>query len=469
LHSTSFNTKERAKAFLSRKKSDTAKRQTEIPFGKVMFKAAAACQVICLLGSASAFNVRLIHRRDLGSAPFTPPSIPARDCETKLHLLNFFGRKKAEPEDSGFTVADVEDVVTGAKPISAASGILIEQADIVVVGGGVSGLTAAITAAEAAKKNKSDYKVILVEAGPEVGGRVLSEETEDGFVLDKGFAVFIEEYPEAKKLLDYDALKLKPFLPGALIKLKSRNKLARLSDPLREPGDTINALLAPVGSFSDKVNILPLIFNVRTKSIEKLFEERETDTETALIERWGFSDDIINKFFKPFLEGIYLTPLSKQSSRMFSFVFKMFSEGAATLPEGGIGAVATQLEEKAKKLGVEIRTSMPVTRIGSGKGNHFVVECAGKSQRFQSPSVVMATDGQIAQSLLSASLGFCIALALCLKLLERGAEFDEFFFREMVVIFRFDFQNRSDIIQAERITSTSEQKVNSIRVAIIVN
>jgi hypothetical protein len=39
----------------------------------------------------------------------------------------------------------------------------------------------------------------------------------------------------------------------------------------------------------------------------------------------------------------------------------------------------------------------------------------------------------------------------------------------MVVIFRFDFQNRSDIIQAERITSTSEQKVNSIRVAIIVN
>jgi phytoene dehydrogenase-like protein len=102
------------------------------------------------------------------------------------------------------------------------------------------------------------------------------------------------------------------------------------------------------------VNILPLIFNVRTKSIEKLFEERETDTETALIERWGFSDDIINKFFKPFLEGIYLTPLSKQSSRMFSFVFKMFSEGAATLPEGGIGAVATQLEEKAKKLGVEI-------------------------------------------------------------------------------------------------------------------
>ena len=208
-------------------------------------------------------------------------------------------------------------------------------------------------------------------------------------------------------MLDYESLRLKPFLPGALVKLKSRNKLARVSDPLREPGDTINALLSPIGSFGDKLNLLPLVLNVRTKSIEELFEEKETDTETALIQRWGFSDDFISTFFKPFLEGIYLTDLSKQSSRMFSFVFKMFSEGSATLPEGGMGAVSAQLVDRAKKAGVEIRTSYHVTRItSSSKGDSCVVECAGKKQRFIAPSVVVATDGQIAQRLLSTVEGF---------------------------------------------------------------
>ena len=71
------------------------------------------------------------------------------------------------------------------------------DADIIVVGGGVSGLTAAITAAAEASKKK----IILVEATPELGGRVQSESTSDGFILDKGFAVFIEQYPQAQKLL----------------------------------------------------------------------------------------------------------------------------------------------------------------------------------------------------------------------------------------------------------------------------
>jgi phytoene dehydrogenase-like protein len=367
------------------------------------FRVAVLCQVVCLLSYATAFNVGPNQARKNFGSPV------ARVGETKLHLLSFFGSKSkavAEPEESSFTDTKVEDVVTGAKPIPLASSIPIIEADVVVVGGGVSGLTAAITAAEAAKKMKADSKVILVEASSELGGRVLSEKTDDGFVLDRGFAVFIEKYPEANKLLDYDALKLKPFLPGALIKLKSRNKLARVADPLRQPSETINALLAPIGSLGDKVNVLPLILNVRTKSIEELFEENETDTETALIQRWGFSDAFISKFFKPFVEGIYLVDLSKQSSRMFSFIFKMFSEGSATLPEGGMGAVSAQLVEKAKKTGVEIRTELPVTRIATFKDDGFIVECAGKKQRFKAPSVVLATDGQIAQRMLSAVEGF---------------------------------------------------------------
>lgn len=42
-------------------------------------------------------------------------------------------------------------------------------------------------------------------------------------------------------------------------------------------------------------------------------------------------------------QGIFLSPLEEQSSRMFEFVFKMFSVGSASLPEGGMGEVPLQI------------------------------------------------------------------------------------------------------------------------------
>jgi phytoene dehydrogenase-like protein len=285
-----------------------------------------------------------------------------------------------------------------------------ESADIVIIGGGVSGLAAAITAAEAMQENQQKKNIILLEANKKLGGRVTSEKTDDGFVLDEGFAVFIEEYPEVKKILDYDALELKQFLPGAKVKLKGRKDLARVADPLRNPGDIVDSVLSPIGSLLDKVKVLPLVLNVRLSSVEDIFNEKETDTESALIERWGFSDDFISTFLKPFLEGIYLSPLSQQSSRMFSFVFKMFSDGSAALPKGGMIAVTDQLVKKAESLGVQIITEMPVTRVlmSGGKDNdNIIVECKGDTQRcFETSSVVVATDGRIAKKIIGNVKGF---------------------------------------------------------------
>lgn len=48
------------------------------------------------------------------------------------------------------------------------------------------------------------------------------------------------------------------------------------------------------------------------------------------------------------LQGIYLAPLSEQSSRMFEFVFKMFAERGISLPKAGIGAVSDQLASQLK-------------------------------------------------------------------------------------------------------------------------
>ena len=282
----------------------------------------------------------------------------------------------------------------------------VESADIVIVGGGISGLAAAITAAEAIKEKGEEKNIVLLEANSKCGGRVSSETTEDGFVLDEGFAVFIEEYPAVKKLLDYDALELKKFLPGAFVKIEGRDALARVADPLRNPEDIFDSVLSPIGSLVDKVKVLPLVLNVRLSSIESIFKEPETDTLSALVERWGFSDSFINTFLKPFLEGIYLTPLPEQSSRMFSFVFKMFSDGSATLPKGGMVAVTNQLVAKAESLGVKILTETPVTKV-TPQNDDFILECTADSGKtFTTSSVVVATDGQIAKKIISNVQGF---------------------------------------------------------------
>lgn len=172
---------------------------------------------------------------------------------------------------------------------------LIAEVDLVVIGAGVSGLTAALTAAESSKKIK---KSVVLEASDKVGGRVTSDKTSDGYILDRGFAVFIEEYPTAKQVLNLTELELKPFLPGALVKIPKKNfrigfdEFERVADPLRQPLDIFTALFADVGTISDKFRVLSLIAHVNFNTVEELFKEPETDTLTCLNEKYGFSDKV---------------------------------------------------------------------------------------------------------------------------------------------------------------------------------
>lgn len=83
--------------------------------------------------------------------------------------------------------------------------------DVVVVGGGVAGLAAARTLSQAG------LAVQLHEASDDVGGRVRTDVV-DGFFLDRGFQIFLTSYPEARAVLDYDALDLQPFYAGASVR-----------------------------------------------------------------------------------------------------------------------------------------------------------------------------------------------------------------------------------------------------------
>lgn len=207
------------------------------------------------------------------------------------------------------------------------------QDPVVVIGAGVSGLTCA------KELHAGGVECVVFEAADGVGGRVRTDEV-DGFLLDRGFQVLLTAYPEAARQLDYHTLDLKPFEPGSLI--RTAGGLHCLADPWRSPGQALNTVFAPIGGFADKLRIGRLRWASGRGSIESIFEGPDRTT-LAELRRLGFSADMVDKFLRPFLGGVFLDRELQTSSRLLYFLFRMFSNGDTVLPAGGMGMISDQL------------------------------------------------------------------------------------------------------------------------------
>jgi protoporphyrinogen oxidase len=249
-----------------------------------------------------------------------------------------------------------------------------QNTDVLIIGAGLAGLTAAKVLKTAGKS------VRILEATDAVGGRVKTDEV-DGFLLDRGFQVLLTAYPETKRFLDYKALDLRRFDPGALI--LNKNGTMSIGDPIRQPRSLISTLLSPAGTIADKLRMLGLKMKLARKSIGEIFAEKEVTTLTYL-KKFGFSGRIISQFFQPFMTGIFLENKLSTSSRMFEFVFKMFSEGDTAIPAKGMGMIPLQL---AKDLSpTEIVFNESVTLIESNQ----VTTSSGSV--FTAKYILIATD-----------------------------------------------------------------------------
>lgn len=205
--------------------------------------------------------------------------------------------------------------------------------DVLVIGAGLAGLACARRLVEAGRE------VVVLEAGDAVGGRVRTDEV-DGFLLDRGFQVLLPAYPEAQRCLDYEALDLRPFVPGALV--FRGGQLHRVADPRRRPSMVFSTLAAPIGSWSDKWRILGLTRRASAGSLEDVFRRDELPICSRL-EAEGFSAEIQQTFFRPFLGGVFLDPKLETSSRLLEFVWRMFAARAPAVPAQGMQRIPEQL------------------------------------------------------------------------------------------------------------------------------
>lgn len=230
---------------------------------------------------------------------------------------------------------------------------------VVIVGGGVSGL---VTAIELQKKS---IPFILVEKSNRLGGRIATD-YENGYQFDRGFQVFQTAYPEAKRYLDYEKLKLKSFKPGA--RVFSENIWNTISDPFRDFGAFFETIFSGIGNVKDKWLTLKLRTESKALPTEILFSKPQSST-SAFIKEYGFSNEFIKLFFQPFFAGIFLDDDLETSSDAFRFIFKMFTEGEAAIPSKGMSEIINQLASQINPNSLKLSTA-----VKSIQSNEIILE-----------------------------------------------------------------------------------------------
>jgi protoporphyrinogen oxidase len=225
---------------------------------------------------------------------------------------------------------------------------------------------------------------LLFEQDEKVGGRVQTDEF-DGYRLDRGFQVLLTAYPEARKFLDYEKLELRKCYPGSRVWYK--DKFHQVSDPFRHPLDGVCSVFNPIGSFWDKVKVGMLRLGLlSTRAME------DTLSTTEALAELGYSEAMIDRFWKPFMRGVFLENELSTSVRKFEETFSLFAKGDTVLPRLGICEIPKQMAKRLPEDSIFLKQE--VKKVGECS----LVTSDGKE--WQGRAVVLATEEPVANRLL---------------------------------------------------------------------
>ena len=261
---------------------------------------------------------------------------------------------------------------------SNASETASKKSPVLIVGAGMSGLTCAVTL------HRAGIPFHLFDGENKVGGRVRTDEV-DGYRLDRGFQVLLTAYPEAQRFLDYKKLDLQPCYAGSMVWFD--NRFHRVADPFRHPIDGMKSLLSPIGTLGDKLRVGMMRMGI-------LSSQSVPDNSSTLnaLRKMGFGDSMINRFWKPFMRGVFLENELSTTIRKFEETFRYFSKGDTALPQKGIGEIPNQLARHLPSDRIHLETK--ITKVDTAAVH------SGDGRTWQGKSVVLATENYHANQLL---------------------------------------------------------------------
>lgn len=256
------------------------------------------------------------------------------------------------------------------------------RADVIIIGGGLAGLCCA------RELHRAGVSFVILEGSDDVGGRVRTDRV-DGFLLDRGFQVLLTAYPEAQHVLNYDALQLHSFYPGALVRYDGQWQ--RLADFGRKPMHAVRALFSGFVELGDALRMARLSARVhRTADPEELWNQPEQPT-AGLLEDLGFTEELRERFLRPWFGGVFLDRSLMTSSRMFEYTFRMFSDGDVVLPADGMGAIPRQIAAELPPASIRLHA-----RVRTIREQTVVLE---SGEKFEGETIVIAVDGNEAARL----------------------------------------------------------------------
>ncbi|MDQ8701397.1 FAD-dependent oxidoreductase [Streptomyces sp. LHD-70] len=232
-----------------------------------------------------------------------------------------------------------------------------EQADVVIVGAGLAGLSAALQLTEAG------VSTAVLEAAPAVGGR-MSTERIDGFRLDRIGRLLSTADPELRRIPALDTLALRTFAPGVLVHsggrlhrtweagsalsaalsgrrsargargaLSAARALAgtpRAPLPALRPQRARPALSGPL----DHARLGAALTRLAATPVDRLLTRPELSTAQALSTR-GLPTRTVDGFLRPLLAALLCDPDLETSSRCADLALRGFARGRLGVPAGG--------------------------------------------------------------------------------------------------------------------------------------
>ena len=255
------------------------------------------------------------------------------------------------------------------------------DADVVIVGAGLAGLSAAV------HLQRAGVATMVCEAAEDVGGRVRTDRR-DGFLLDRGFQVLLPAYPELRRQADLSVLKPRPFMRGVLTTTATARRW------LAAPWHGEQALAGAAGFLlghprdSAAMAALSLRDMLAAGSVIRAADPASTTMEDL---QRRFSPAVIAEVFRPFLAGVFLDPSLGTPARLFHLIWRCFLRGGGALPEGGMQMLPRQLADRLPA--GTVRTGTQITEVTGGG----VRTEAGEHVR--ATAVVIATDGASAATL----------------------------------------------------------------------
>jgi oxygen-dependent protoporphyrinogen oxidase len=182
-----------------------------------------------------------------------------------------------------------------------------QKKQIAIIGGGITGLTAAYYLQKEARENQLPYTVKLIEASHRLGGQMQTFK-KDGYVIERGPDSFLERKDSVARLAREVGIS------GDLVNNIPGETSILVKDRLhRVPGGAIMGIPTEVGPF-----VTTKLFSMSGKlraaaDLVLTRSKEESDQSLGEFFRRRLGDEVVENLIEPLLSGIYAGDIDKMS------------------------------------------------------------------------------------------------------------------------------------------------------------